>query len=85
MVKHRWKLLNEAVQSIRNSMIESLQELGYPTCPGEDIEQLQRLLLLGESACAPQIVSHFLVNKLGRHAVLLRPFKNLFKSLQANS
>ena len=46
-------------------MVDSLQEMGYPTCPGEDIEQLQRLLLLGESACAPQIVSHFLVNKLG--------------------
>ena len=73
VVKHRWKELNEIVQSIRNLMIDSLQELGYPTCPGEDMEQLQRLLLLGESACAPQIVSHFLVNKLGAYFPASRP------------
>ena len=47
-------------------MLEALQEMGYETLEGDDMEQFQRLLLLGETACAPQIVSHFLVDKLGQ-------------------
>lgn len=65
VVKNKWKELNKTVSEIRSLMEESLQGWNHTVAPGEEMEQLQRLLLLGESACAPEAVSHFLINKLG--------------------
>ena len=46
-------------------MMDSLLELGHSVQDGDDIEQFERLLILGESACVPQIIPHFLHNKMG--------------------
>lgn len=64
-INKKWKVAADAIHAIRAAMMDSLQEMGHSPQDRDDIEQFERLVILGESACVPQIMSHFLVNKLG--------------------
>ena len=64
-VDAKWGSALESIEGIRTCLSDALVEMGSASDREGDLEQFERLVLLGESACAPHTISHFLSSKLG--------------------
>ena len=66
MAGEQYSQAQTAIAEMEASLQASMQELGHTPSATSFVEQFERLLVLGESACAPQLISHLLVSKLGK-------------------
>lgn len=64
-VDSKWGTVMESIEDIRVCLSDALLEMGNTSDREGDLEQFERLILLGESACAPHTISHFLSSKIG--------------------
>lgn len=62
----KWREAVGAVSEMRQKLRQLLQDyLGVKSQPGADVEQFERLLILGEATCTENVLHHFLTNTLG--------------------
>ena len=69
-VEAKWKTVVEAIGSVRAGLVGLLRDMGLEHSRDEDLEQLERLLILGESGCAENVMHQYLTSTLGDY---LRP------------
>jgi hypothetical protein len=72
-VDAKWIHVLESVEDIRCCLRDALKEMGHISVQNSDLEQFERLILLGESACANDTMSHFLSSKIGRFKFICCP------------
>ena len=64
-VEAKWKTVVEAIGSVRAGLVGLLRDMGLEHKQDEDLEQLERLLILGETACAENVMHQYLTSTLG--------------------
>ena len=64
-VEAKWKTVVEAIGSVRAGLAGLLRDMGLEHNRDEDLKQLERLLILGETACAENVMHQYLTSTLG--------------------